>query len=91
MEKFDKGKDFFQPFFLDSRDRKKVFGAAKAPPSFPFLDDRPRNGVGNTGEVGNLSVFGLIQIQSVADQEFLPERQGADPTPRRRFFFPCVG
>src|SRR3989337_627605 len=80
----DKGKDFFQPFFLDPADRQEILGGVKSPAPRSLLHDRLRYGVGDPGKAGQLLVLRAVDIDKLPEKEPLPDGQGAALPSRRQ-------
>src|SRR3990170_8820076 len=80
----EKGKDFFQPFFLDPADREEILGGVESPAPRSLLHDRPCHGVGDPGKAGQLPVPRAVDIDKLPEKEPLPDGQGAAVTSRRQ-------
>src|SRR4030067_251223 len=76
-ENGEKGKDFFQPFFLDPADREEILGGVEYPAPRSLHHDRLRYAVGDPGKAGQLPVPRAVDIDRLPEEDPLPDGQGA--------------
>lgn len=82
MDNGDKGKNFFQTFFLDPPDREEVFRSTEAPPPLSLLHDRLCHGIRYPGKAGYLLVPRPVDIHELPQKIPLPDgKRAVSPSP----------
>lgn len=77
MDNGNKGKNFFQSFFLDPPDREEVFRPMEAPPPLSLLHDRLGHGSRDPGKAGYFLVPRPVDIHALPQKIPLPHGKGA--------------
>jgi len=77
MESGQEGKDFFQPFRLDSGHPEQFLRSTELPEPAPFRQDRGRGRIGDPRQVPQFPSFRPVDIDPVSQQIFLtdPDRR----------------